>query len=68
MLFLLFQHKRVHSVVLDGKEIGTTIGYKHSSDYTSITYCKWPNVRSDRVKVRVQLLDLLYRYERARRT
>ena len=33
MLFLLFQHKRIHSVVLDGKEIGTTIGYKHNGDY-----------------------------------
>ena len=33
MLFLLFQHKRSHSVVLDGKEIGTQIGHKHDGDY-----------------------------------
>ena len=33
MLFLLFQHKRVHPVALDGEEIGTTIGYKHNGDY-----------------------------------
>ena len=28
-----FQHKRAHPVILDGKEIGTTIGYKHNGDY-----------------------------------
>ena len=33
MLFLLFQHKRAHPVILDGNEIGTTIGYKHNGDY-----------------------------------
>ena len=30
---LLFQHKRAHPVILDGNEIGTTIGYKHNGDY-----------------------------------
>ena len=33
MIFLLFQHKREHPVILDGNEIGTTIGYKHNGDY-----------------------------------
>ena len=33
LLFLLFQHKRAHSVVLDGKDIGTKIGDAPESDY-----------------------------------
>ena len=56
MLFLLFQHKRVHPVDLDGEEIGTTIGYKHNGDYFHLH--KWSHARGVRVQVRVQLLDL----------
>ena len=33
LLFILFQHKRQHPVILDGKEIGVEIGCKPSEDY-----------------------------------
>ena len=33
LLFLLFQHKRAHPVVLDGKDIGTKIGDAPESEY-----------------------------------
>ena len=33
LLFILFQHKRQHPVILDGKEIGVEIGCKPSKDY-----------------------------------
>lgn len=33
LLFLLFQHKRTHPVVLDGENIGTKIGDAPKSDY-----------------------------------
>ena len=33
LLFLLFQHKRQHPVILDGKEIGVEIGCKPTDDY-----------------------------------
>lgn len=33
LLFLLFQHKRAHPVVLDGKAIGTDIGYSPATNY-----------------------------------
>ena len=33
LLFILFQHKRQHPVILDGKEIGVEIGAKLSEDY-----------------------------------
>ena len=33
LLFILFQHKRQHPVILDGKEIGVEIGVKPSEDY-----------------------------------
>lgn len=33
LLFLLFQHKRQHPVILDGKEIGVEIGSKPTEDY-----------------------------------
>jgi hypothetical protein len=33
LLFLLFQYKRAHPVVLDGKVIGTQIGYSPDTNY-----------------------------------
>ena len=33
LLFILFQHKRQHPVILDGKEIGVEIGAKPTGDY-----------------------------------
>ena len=43
------------AVVLDGKEIGTTIGYKHNGDY--FHYINGHSLEV-RVQVRVQVLDL----------